>query len=183
MESVWRTIKRLAGAIGPFIPSSSYVERRVQDEYFSLKKNRGLVSGSQVKSESPIMCPSYPQRTNAVVFARRGPLTRSFKPVEPSDTGAIESTTRLPEPAGERRIRLAGRCVSEGCVHWTGSSCHLGTVVASVSIKARPLSGCAIRSSCRWYLENAEAACRACKFLPYSTLFEQTQEKSPAQRH
>lgn len=67
----------------------------------------------------------------------------------------------------ETRFRFASKCAENNCGQWTGEGC--GVVArASVALADRQspvLPKCSIRSSCRWFAEKADAACRVCHFV------------------
>ena len=165
----------LARLLGVVIPSSSFVERRVRDEYVLLVEQPHEVGEIVDNCDAVILCPSYPFGTSARIIAKRPRTSRSFRyldkqaPSPSIDEGLNKKVT------GSRDVRVSGQCVTSRCSHWTGSSCQLGSAVASVQLRVRPPKNCSIRESCRWYLENSDNACKTCKFLPYSTLFDLVQ--------
>ena len=76
---------------------------------------------------------------------------------------------RIIEPhALALRARFAGRCITSGCTHWTGTGCRLGQVVAEVGTEINgQLPPCSIRKTCRWFIENGASACSPCQHLRY----------------
>jgi hypothetical protein len=83
----------------------------------------------------------------------------------------VEKVERGRSP--RKRFRFAGPCVEEKCVQWTGSRCGvIDTVFEAVerldpepALEKDSLPHCAIRSSCRWFAQEGEAACAACPFV------------------
>jgi hypothetical protein len=60
-------------------------------------------------------------------------------------------------------MRLAAKCETAACKHYTGSSCALATkIVARLDPVVDVPPPCSIRPSCRWYDERGKAACVRC---------------------
>ena len=162
----------LAKMLGAVIPSGSFAERSVRDEYLLLVEQPhegGELVDVQIAT---ILCPSYPFASSSRIIAERPRTSRSFHFLGkqerlPSVDDGLQTIVE-----GSRDIRVSGRCITTSCTHWTGSSCRLGSAVASVQLRVRTPKNCSIRESCRWYLENSSNACKTCKYLPYSTLFD-----------
>jgi len=60
-------------------------------------------------------------------------------------------------------FRFAAPCISDECIHFNGQKCQLATRVVQLLpevVERLPL--CAIRSQCRWWLQESEAACMRC---------------------
>jgi hypothetical protein len=73
------------------------------------------------------------------------------------------------------RARFAGRCITSGCMHWTGANCRLGEVVADIGVADNgQLPNCSIRKTCRWFLENGAMACNTCQHLRYLQMHDET---------
>lgn len=72
------------------------------------------------------------------------------------------------------RARFVGPCITSGCKHWTGAHCRLGQAVADVGAAGVDvLPNCAVRGTCRWFLENGPSACTPCQHLRYLTMAEE----------
>ena len=172
---VWIFAEFLANVLGQMFPSTSFVERHVAAEYLRLVEQPGDV-GEIVDSRNPTtLCPSYPVATSARVIAKRTKTFRSFRYLDqPAPLVSNDEALKHVE-LGLRDVRLSGPCITKGCAHWAGSSCRLGSAVATIQLRTKPPKSCPIRKSCRWYLENSDNACKACKFLPHSKLFDLTQ--------
>jgi hypothetical protein len=73
--------------------------------------------------------------------------------------------------APESRFRFAEPCLGRDCQHWTGNECGLiGQICAgAASHLALPdepaLPKCGIRSSCRWFSQRGNEACRVCPLV------------------
>jgi hypothetical protein len=165
----------LARLLGVVIPSSSFVERRVRDEYVQLVEQSHEVGEIVDNRNANILCPSYPFTTSARIIAKRPRTSRSFRYLDKQVPSSSIDEGLNKKVKGSRDVRVSGQCVTARCSHWTGSSCQLGSAVARVQLRVRPPKNCSIRESCRWYLENSDNACKTCKFLPYSTLFDLVQ--------
>lgn len=169
MVSTASLVSRL---LGPVIPSASYLERQVSAEYENLLTPQNKLPLAEEGVAAELTCPSYPRHLASKVLAvkRRFRLAFSFNP---ETIKAQETTGWFGNRAiDSSNVRVSGRCISTGCVHWTGATCRLGTAVASVQIVRKPVEHCSIRASCRWFNENSYSACRACQYLPYSKLFD-----------
>lgn len=166
------TASLVSRLLGPVIPSASYVERQVSAEYENLLAAQNRLPLAEERVAAELTCPSYPRHLASKVLAlkRRFRLAFSFNP---ATIKAHETKVGFWNRAiTSSNVRVCGRCVSTGCVHWTGATCRLGTAVASVQIVRKPVEHCSIRASCRWFNENSYSACRACQYLPYSKLFD-----------
>src|SRR5262249_26285967 len=80
-----------------------------------------------------------------------------------------------PEPVTKRLLSLAsgvqptevlrfiGRCEETACAHYDGSRCQLASrVVTLLPPVVDVLPPCRIRLECRWFQQEAAAACRRC---------------------
>ena len=68
----------------------------------------------------------------------------------------------------EERFRFSNKCVESGCIQWTGSSCRVASDVLSYldQVKSeRGLLACGIRSTCRWFHQEGEKACKICIYV------------------
>jgi len=60
-------------------------------------------------------------------------------------------------------FRFAAPCICNGCVHFTDQKCQLAArVVQLLPEVVDRLPTCAIRSRCRWWLQEGKAACMRC---------------------
>ena len=150
-------------------PSPRTVEYQVTLSYVGAVGTRDEQSLATKSTDAIMACPSYPMGSSETVFAKKTKKQKKFT--------FLSRLSDLPSEDGgehfrieERLYRLAGRCMSSGCLHWTGETCHLGATVASVKIRRKQESYCAIRTSCRWYAENSGDACSTCSYIHYSTL-------------
>jgi len=71
-----------------------------------------------------------------------------------------------------KRFRFAAPCAEGDCGHWTGAACGLiGSVrrrAAEAGLDGEPdLPRCAIRANCRWWQQDAAAACAVCSLVVY----------------
>ena len=169
------TAEFLAKLVGAVLPSGSFAERRVRDEYVLLT-GQAVEVGEMVDNHyATILCPSYPFAEPSRVIAKRPRRSRSFRYLDKEVPSPSVEAGPKKIVTGSRDVRVSGRCLTAKCTHWTGSSCQLGNAVASVKLRVRPPKNCSIRESCRWYLENSDDACKTCKYLPFSTLFDLVQ--------
>jgi len=63
--------------------------------------------------------------------------------------------------------RLTGPCKQHRCAQWDGF-CRLGAAAARAAFELggnSPESGCPITNTCRWRMENGDAACVVCPWL------------------
>jgi len=70
--------------------------------------------------------------------------------------------------APERRFRFSSPCVQNACKQWSAGRCGvIDEAVAEFesSQAAQPLPQCAIRPSCRWFLQNGTMACNVCPLV------------------
>lgn len=59
--------------------------------------------------------------------------------------------------------RFAGPCVERKCTHFDGERCQLAVrIAAGLSPAVDKLPPCAVRKTCRWYLQEGAAACGRC---------------------
>ena len=170
LSAFWRFVEFLANAFGRVLPTIPFVERQVADEYICLVEQHDEIKNSINTQNCVFDCPSYPVASSARIIAKRRRGSRSFSFLD-------EPVSVVPYVRGSRQldmdssyVRTSGRCITNFCAHWTGSTCRLGGAISNVQIRARPPKSCPIRESCRWNFENPESACRSCKFLPYSKI-------------
>lgn len=84
------------------------------------------------------------------------------------DEDFVEAASAMGTP--EARMRFSSRCATSGCAQWTGSRCGvIDKVLEHLERKQVPLAQalppCPIRSTCRWYDQTGETACRACSMV------------------
>lgn len=68
-------------------------------------------------------------------------------------------------------IRLTNSCATKGCAQWKENKCSLiGNILEKIEAKQKEkdLPECGIRSTCRWYAQEKEEACRVCTFVQYN---------------
>lgn len=71
-----------------------------------------------------------------------------------------------------KRFRFSAPCAEGDCGHWTGAACGLvGSVrqrALEMGLEGEPgLPRCAIRADCRWWQQDAAAACAVCSLVVY----------------
>ncbi len=68
----------------------------------------------------------------------------------------------------EKAVRVANKCIKSGCRQWTGEKC--GVIddaldkVENQFLKNH-VPECAIRTTCRWYSQQGEIACKVCPLV------------------
>ena len=118
--------------------------------------------------EEELLCPSAraePGASLLAVLGSDGRLAHLSPPME-VDEAFIAAASRHGQP--EARMRFTSPCLQEGCTQWTGSACGVvEQVLATGAAEDQParLPRCAIRSACRWYLQEGGPACRACPLV------------------
>jgi hypothetical protein len=68
----------------------------------------------------------------------------------------------------EKRFRFASPCLRGGCEQWAEGQCGvIGRVMADTRRDnlQRVLPACSIRSNCRWFEQEAAAACAVCPLV------------------
>ena len=69
-------------------------------------------------------------------------------------TGAVPPT---------KVFRFSANCVESKCVHFEGAECQLAKrIAAALPPVVDRLPPCSIRPTCRWYVQEGEAACHRC---------------------
>lgn len=109
------------------------------------------------------------------VIGRDGRVANLLTPL-PVDAAFLEEASRAGPP--ERRFRFSAPCAEARCGNWNaegGGSCGLiGRIRAHVAAHAPDepppagLQPCAIRARCRWWLQDAQAACAVCTLVTYN---------------
>ena len=150
-------------------PGSKTVDYQVALSYSgNFVETKSQLPGAPMKN-SLMTCPSYPQGSSTTAFALKTKKQKRYTFLStPIDVVQMENLAQTGNQ--DHPFRLMGKCVTSNCFHWTGVSCHLGEAVASVRIRKKNDSHCAIRASCRWYAENSVGACSTCSYIRYSTL-------------
>jgi hypothetical protein len=150
-------------------PGSKTVDYQVALSYSGFSVERKTQLPVNMPKNSLLTCPSYPENSSTTAFALKTKKQKRYTFLhEPIDVIQMEDLIQTEDQ--DHPYRLVGKCVTNGCFHWTGVSCHLGEAVASVNIRKKNHSQCAIRASCRWYAENSFDACSTCSYIRYSIL-------------
>lgn len=79
---------------------------------------------------------------------------------------------RLPvAEEAEQKFRFASPCARSACIHWAGK-CSLSSKLAEFQafkqgefFEEIALPTCAIRTSCRWFLQDGPGMCSKCEIL------------------
>lgn len=70
-----------------------------------------------------------------------------------------------------KTVRLTNTCATKGCGQWNGEKCTLiGEILGKIEENKRKknsLPECDIRSTCRWYAQEKEEACKVCTLVQY----------------
>ncbi|MFJ9611940.1 hypothetical protein ACIRS1_36970 [Kitasatospora sp. NPDC101176] len=99
-------------------------------------------------------------RPDGTVAALRQPIT--------VDAEFAERAAAPGRRPAESRFRFAGPCVGAACRQWEDERCSLGDALAQAGRESgaadtdAPLPPCAIRPTCRWWLQGGPAACHVC---------------------
>ena len=111
-------------------------------------------------------CPSArPEMQGAVVFgvlqpSLTEPQVAYLKQVVPVTNGLLASTGAA-NPA--EVLRFASACQESRCQHFDGTDCRLATrLVQILPAVVDALPRCAIRTTCRWFLQEGRQACLRC---------------------
>ena len=81
--------------------------------------------------------------------------------------GFIDNVNEHSEPT-ENRFRFTNKSVEGGCRQWNGKGCGLANFVVQYLNKvsySENLHACAIRTSCRWFLQHGSSACKICPYV------------------
>ena len=150
-------------------PGSITVDYQVALSYSGNSVERKIQPPGALMKNASMTCPSYPESSSTIVFALKTKKQKKYTFLSaPIDVVQVENLIQTEDK--DHPYRLMGKCITSGCFHWTGESCHLGEAVASVRIRKKNEGHCAIRASCRWYAENSSEACSTCSYVNYSTL-------------
>lgn len=114
----------------------------------------------------PLSCPSaQPEMPDAQVLGvvERGPegpeltYVNAHVPVTPD---LLEATGAVPPT---HVLRFAAPCAESKCTHFEAGKCQLAVRIADgLSPRVDKLPPCAIRRTCRWYVQEGAAACHRC---------------------
>lgn len=76
----------------------------------------------------------------------------------------LDELMRQAAPVSPTEVfRIAAPCVSSGCRHFGGGACRLAEkTVRHLAAVVDELPACAIRESCRWFVQEGAAACLRC---------------------
>lgn len=117
-----------------------------------------------------ILCPSgsidQPKARILGVIGADGRLVFAKQPIEIDENfKALAKQGRNPS----KRFRFVTNCIQNGCSHWREGRCTVADIVTDEMTLAQseaetvlPLPHCPVRSSCRWFYQRGEAACRVC---------------------
>ena len=114
----------------------------------------------------PPLCPSaHPEMAGSRVFGVMGgtaasPLLLYLDKPAPVTKEILE----LAAPVKPTEVfRLAAPCVESKCCHFDGRDCRLATrIVRILPVVTDTLPPCRIRQECRWFAQEAGAACQRC---------------------
>lgn len=152
-------------------PGSITVDYQVALSYSGDLGERNTEPPGALMKNASMTCPSYPESSSRTVFALKTKKQKRYTFLSaPIDVVQVKNLIQTEDQ--DHSYRLLGKCITSGCFHWTGESCHLGEAVASVKIRKKNDGHCAIRASCRWFAENSLNACSTCSYIRYSTLLK-----------
>ena len=122
-----------------------------------------------MKRKTEIMCPAHRCKSGSQLLGIRQdngviailPQTLSI------DESFIKKVKKHPV-SPERRFRFANKCIEGGCKQWDGEGCSVANKIIRYlnelpSIDTIP--SCSIRSTCRWYIQEGNNACKVCVFV------------------
>ncbi len=90
-------------------------------------------------------------------------LVAYLKEPPPATPEVVALTAPLPPTAV---FRFAASCAESACAHFDGTDCRLaGRIVDLLPAVVEVLPPCAIRSRCRWWHQEARAACLRCPMI------------------
>jgi hypothetical protein len=115
---------------------------------------------------TPPLCPSaHPEMAGSRVFGVMGGTAESPLLVYlDKPTPATREILDLAKPVKPTEVfRLAAPCVESQCCHFDGRDCRLVTrIVRILPAVTDTLPPCRIRHECRWFAQEAGAACQRC---------------------
>lgn len=135
-----------------------------------------------IASQSPPLCPSTTAAPGVAgvhltgVVGRDGRVANLLTPL-PVDEAFLAEARRHGPP--ERRFRFSAPCVEGSCHNWSaegGGQCgliarirtHVAAQDPALAAPSGTLQPCAIRARCRWWSQDAEAACAVCTLVTYN---------------
>lgn len=113
-----------------------------------------------------LLCPSsQPDIPGSAIFAVRteahGQPSLSYLDQAVPATPELLALTAPLDPTSV--MRLAAPCQTEGCPHFAERRCTLATKVAALLPTAvDELIPCAVRKTCRWFVQEGREICRRC---------------------
>jgi hypothetical protein len=111
-----------------------------------------------------LLCPSYIAKPGAKLFgiADQNGEVNYLTTTITIDKTFVEVAKKGRKP--EERFRFAGKCIQNGCSHWTENHCGLlAKVIDTINkVPGTSIQNCPIRNSCRWYAQEKELACANC---------------------
>jgi hypothetical protein len=125
-----------------------------------------------MKTDPVPMCPSAPPKSGALLlgrFTEEGRLAFAAEPLPV--TGSFLARAEQGGDVG-KRFRFASRCMESACSRWQNGKCTVGLAAMEAAKhqelkKPLDLPACAIRSQCRWFAQEGEAACKICPLVVY----------------
>ena len=121
-----------------------------------------------MKESLPILCPSAPCQSGAQLI---GVVLRNGRVAFSAETRLVDGEfVREAQAVGtpERYFRFASPCAQGACAQWAGDRCGVIETVLTENDRTEALEPppeCAIRSSCRWYVQTGLAACHVCPLV------------------
>jgi hypothetical protein len=122
------------------------------------------------------VCPSAPcvEGTHLFgIFDESGTLSYLGESME-IDASFVQKAKQHSNP--EKRFRFSSPCAKGLCKQWENGKCGLNEkaieqidMINPEGYKSKPMPKCAIRKSCRWFDQNGEASCYACRYIVRST--------------
>jgi hypothetical protein len=119
-----------------------------------------------LSEEDDLTCPSsQPDMAGAQVLGvvERGPDGPALSYVNahvPVTDDLLATTGEVPPTLV---FRFAAPCVASKCTHFDGTKCQLAVrIAAGLTPTVDKLPPCAIRKTCRWYLQEGAGACARC---------------------
>lgn len=127
------------------------------------KKRPG--AGRRAGADAAIACPSARAEIGATLIGMIG--TDGRVAYLKTALGIDQDFLDAAGPAPEERFRFAGTCVEGRCVQWNGALARCGVLDGVRDVLGdgegdAVLQPCAIRSACRWFLQDGPPACRIC---------------------
>jgi len=138
----------------------------------AMESCRGLADRQKAQkrrseSSGPIQCPSAPCREGAQLLGivrSDGSVALLPSPMEIDERFVCQASKgRRPE----KRFRFTSPCAEGACKQWTGDACSIADRIVGFALPVEDagLPRCAIRESCRWYVQVGGDACKACRYV------------------